>query len=915
METFQISRSAWLPFFRRFISLGCALGMAAMTTAPAATSDAVVPVQTFLPGVETPAPGPRGGHGFQVSASQDEVDLDFNDIAHEDDFVYIDLGSVNLKDYLPGGYVELTAEIDNPIAQFYFCTADPNNFWNTQNSLELRTKTLLQKGKQTYRIYLDNISPLFLNEPRHLFLQIANLGGATGPSLGQADIRISAVSLHPTVANWEDEKRAAYAAQYDWPRVDAIEPLYYEHEEKGVDWAPLASSPQLQPLSLNGGWKKKNFGEKTWDPAFLADEEYAQPAFDDANWDETVVPEPATPDQPTGYVWYRRSFTLPPALAGEYVLRLDDLADDGEIFLNGHRVGTQTSTENMFSWLTPKLRRGDENKSKGKSMLEYWEGQFTKFPGGQFPFDVSAVPTNAERIYIPMHFGNFPWPLAYRVTDLVKPGQNVVAVRTYGDPTTDFWILRGRQDRAAQHVFGILGNVTLASFRSPHIGTLQRTAPLEVAADGTAAHVFSCNVQDDPAGKVASIRFDCEGKTQTVPAPRNGEPAQAQFSLPAQFATYQVQASLLSADGTVLDRQQLSFHGTVIAVKDGQLLVNGDPFFIRGMNADPGVAFSTDWKLSNKEFLRRLDLYQRIGVNAIRVDFLEPGQFDEAFQHGIMVMPIFAIASTDWSINAFGQLSQPDYRLASDRQRRMTILLRDRQNILLWNSANELNHTPGYFDRPIIDQYLQAAYRAIRDNDPDRRPITYANVVEGRIGRDWNWVFYPGQDVVGLNTYILGPALTEDLGIYRAQTGGRPILFPEWGVPVKEKRKTQVDVWEKNIQDKWNVISHAKNVVGGFFYGDPSDVDGTRQEAFMRSLYQPYEITKNDNGVQFVNRDVAPMRNLTIQLEGSSDTLGKADVLAPGEGCSLTVPDGAAGTLDIRYETHHGLVHVFTQPL
>ncbi|MDR1284331.1 MAG: hypothetical protein LBK99_26490, partial [Opitutaceae bacterium] len=229
-------------------------------------------------------------------------------MANSDDYIAIDLGAVKLSGYEQGGYIEIETETDNPVLRLSPAIAEPGNFWGSRQNVE--GGAIIKPGARTYRFYLDGIAGWRTNAGRdNLYLFVQDLGGE---ARGSAHFKITRVTLKPPAADWRKQKAEAYAWQYDWPKVEKIEPLYYEHLERAVDWAQVSSSPTLVRISLDGAWKKKSFGEKTWDYGFLADEEYSETGYDDSGWDDINIPEPPAPDQPGGHFWYRREIELPP---------------------------------------------------------------------------------------------------------------------------------------------------------------------------------------------------------------------------------------------------------------------------------------------------------------------------------------------------------------------------------------------------------------------------------------------------------------------------------------------------------------------------------------------------------------------------------------------------------------------------
>ena len=883
------------------ILLAFCLAGAAMAAANDAKTLALWPDGSLVP---TPK---QGGKAFQVQTTKEQIVLKFSDIKSSDDYVFLDFGRAKLADLGEGGYVEVEAETDNPIARITVALADPDKFWETNQYLE--GNALMRAGRQTYRFYFSGLRPSRLvsgNDRLYVFIQ--DLGGE---ARGNATIKISKVVLGETVGGWLDEMKSTYARQYRWPEVEKIEPLYYEHLEKGVDWKQVSSDPSLTRLSLDGPWRKKFFGEKTWDYPFLADDQYAQPGYLDENWETVQVTEPSVPDQKGGYFWYRCVFDLPEDFPRKRVyLRLDDLADDARIYLNGKLVGTQTSTEKRLDWVA-------ENGSRKAFMFGVpvkkavmWQ-HFDRC-GVPFPFDEAAVPDGKNRLVLPIYSDDFEWPLAYDVTDYLQPGKNTLAIRLYGNPMRAWWIFRHRDDRAAKNIYGILAPVTLAGVARPQIESLVRIPPETVDGDAFALHRFQCVLRSGDESAIKEILFRCDGREIRVPF-EPGKAVSAEFRLPADFRNYVTEVFVIGQKGEVLDQRKLSFYGVVVEVKDRKLKVNGDPFFARGINSNSGVEFENDRTLTRKEFLRLLRQYQQLGVNALRIEGAS-WQLEEAFKHGMMVIPVTAAASTDLSIGVFGQLVEPDLRLACARQRLLGLLLNDSPNILMWNGSNEIHHTPGYADRKVMEDYLEGIRQAFRESDPYKRFVTHANLDQWR----QNWFFTEGQDIVGWNTYQSAEGIAAQLPEMEKEVGDRAIVVTEWGtLKGKPDREGKEDAWEKEMRDKWEVLSRAPGVVGMFLFPFHGELEDERGRAFVRSLLLPFTLKKLEDVVVFTNRSEAPMRKVNFQIVRGPDVSNVkwVDEIAPGASEKIPLPLQSGGVLEVRYDTHHGLNHYYSEVL
>lgn len=862
----------------------CLLTLAA-SLALAADPHALWPAATVPPQL-------HGKEAFTTTADGSALRVAFVDRDKQDDYAHLDLGTVDAPAWRDGGALEVDLELDRPVLRLTASLADPAAFWPTRTMLEGEMR--LDAGRQTVRIWLDRqpVRPPGAR-PDHLYLMLHDLGGE---ARGEAVVRLHGVRLLPGTGDWRAEKRAAYARQYRHPAFPRDEAVYRERLERAGSWAVAASAPGLRRATATA-WRRHDAGERSWDAAFLADTAFAAPGFDDAAWKPVDVPEALSDDQRGGHRLYRAVFDLPEGPRGRTWLRLDDICDWAEVWLNGVPVGTQTSVNKRLDWVVPEGSRFPFMAGKSAKQAMTWR-HFDRC-GIPWPFDSAAIPDDAQRLVLPLGWGAIDWPLAYEVGDVARPGRNVLAVRLYGNPMRGWWIYRHREDRAARNIHGILGEAMLAWGRPGGLATVLRDPPHEVGSDGTALHRFTATLQDGaPAG--ARLRVAVDGILAEVPAGQTAE-----LRLPAGFARRTARISLIGPDAREIDARELPFHTAVVAWGADGLRVNGDRFVVRGSNASMGVEWQNDRRTTAAEYQRHLDLLRDLGFNCIRVEGAAPWHLRQAFERGMMVLPVEPAASTDYGIQALGRFDDPDLQLATDRHRLLAIQLGEEANVLAWNIGNEIHHTPGYDDRQPLERYLDAARDAARGSDPYRRPTLFANLDTWR----QDWFFLGAQDIVGWNMYDSLDGFRACLDEIGRAAGGRTLLFTEIGLYAGEKdRKGREDVFEADFAERWRIATTDPRSSGAFNFPHHGELDDQRGRDFLRRLVLPVSLVHTASGLELRSTEPSPMRRVLIGGKPVAD-------LAPGAALALpALPAGA--TLAIAYETHHGLVHryVLTAP-
>ena len=214
----------------------------------------------------------------------------------------------------------------------------------------------------------------------------------------------------------------------------------------------------------------------------------------------------------------------------------------------------------------------------------------------------------------------------------------------------------------------------------------------------------------------------------------------------------------------------------------------------------------------------------------------------------------------------------------------MALELAKYPNILFWNSGNENHPTAGYNDKVLMDRYLAVARERLRGADPDRRPVTYANL--DTFGNFW--FFTAGQDVLGYNSYQFIPEFkTLAANIY--QRTKMPIVFCEWGFTENQTKGTRyrnenVEKWEREMREKLSLMRQCPGVVGGFLFPHHGELEDVRGREFLQEIMAPFKLTCENDSIKFENQDVAPLRKVSLLLVSPDNVISSewADELKPG---------------------------------
>jgi hypothetical protein len=176
-----------------------------------------------------------------------------------------------------------------------------------------------------------------------------------------------------------------------------------------------------------------------------------------------------------------------------------------------------------------------------------------------------------------------------------------------------------------------------------------------------------------------------------------------------------------------------------VRVSERQILVNGEPYIIKGVCYHP-VPKGSD-KRDFKNLKQDLALMKEAGINTIRVyePIAEKEVLDQIHRSGIKV------------IMGFGYNQGGTYDILSGTFIDYVNKFKDHEAILLWELGNEYNYHPEWFEGDVKNWYaaLHEASELIHKTD-SHHPVTTAH---GELPDALALSSCPGIDVWGMNVY------------------------------------------------------------------------------------------------------------------------------------------------------------------
>ncbi|MEX0332583.1 MAG: glycoside hydrolase family 2 TIM barrel-domain containing protein [Puniceicoccaceae bacterium] len=636
--------------------------------------------------------------------------------------------------------------------------------------------------------------------------------------------------------------------------------------------AALAGGESSRVLSLDGLWKFNWVSTPELRP-----ENFYQPDFDDETWDDLPVPSN----------WEMQGYGTPIYVSAGYPFKIDP-----------PRVTTEPP-EHYTSY----LERNPVGAYRRTFVLpDHWNDQriFIHFGGVQSAFRLWV---NGEEIGYSQ--GSMT-PAEFELTDALVPGENLLAVEVFrwSDGSyledQDMWRLSGiyrSVELFCTPVARISDFTVRTDLDANYEDAVLRIEPeLEVTGDlslegwTVQAMLHDANgnpVLPEPLSAEANLLLNKDYRARILVdrtpqrGPRRVGWLEATVTNPLKWTAetpnlYQLVLSLVDASGEVREVVSTNVGFRTVEIAGGQLLVNGKPVRLRGVNRhehDP----RTGHVMSEERMLQDILLMKQANVNAVRTAHYphSPRWYELCDKYGLYVMD-------EANIETHGLrgwlASQPNWASAFlDRAIRMAERDKNHPSIIFWSMGNESGYGPNFaaisswlreFDptRPI---HYEGAQGYLEPNKPPSYPGTPSTVDEpwrDPLTVDVISRFYPRVKQAYLN-----PGLSPESGVERAENArwirlldialdardNRPVLTSEYGHCMGNALG--------NLQDYWDEIYSHPRMLGGFIWDwadqgiYKSDSDGIEFIAYGGDFGDKPNLGAFClNGIVFADREVTP---------------------------------------------------------
>ena len=565
-----------------------------------------------------------------------------------------------------------------------------------------------------------------------------------------ASLVLLSASFAPSQTGPEDwENPAALHAGTEPPRADFVP---FPDAAAALRLGPK-ESPRY--VSLNGAWKFR------WTPR-PADRplDFWKPSVDVSGWKDTPVPSnwmfqgydipiyvnmtyefarnpkpPFVPHDHNPVGSYRRTFTVPAGWAGmDVYLRFGAVKSFFYVWVNGERVGFSKDSKT---------------------------------------------------------------PAEFDITKFLKPGENVLAAEVYrwSDGSylecQDFWRLAGIERDVCLYA---APKLRIRDFEvGAGLDDTYRHGRLDLAVELRAGGAGAAG-----SPSVSMTLFDAAGKkvlaaTRRAEAFENGR-AVVRFDGTLRDVRkwsaetphlYQLAVELRDASGKAVEAVASKVGFRRSEIKNGQLLVNGVPLLLKGVNRhehDP----QTGHVISEASMRRDIELMKQANINAVRTCHYpdDPRWYELCDAYGLYVVDEANIESHGLGYGAESLAKDPAWGPAHlDRVVRMVERDKNRASVIIWSLGNEAGDGVNF----------EQAYAWLKKRDPSR-PVQYERA-ELRAHTD---IYCPMYESI------------EALVKYASEKQARPLIQCEYAHSMGNSTG--------NLQDYWDAIESHDQLQGGFIW-------------------------------------------------------------------------------------------------
>jgi beta-galactosidase len=398
-------------------------------------------------------------------------------------------------------------------------------------------------------------------------------------------------------------------------------------------------------------------------------------------------------------------------------------------------------------------------------------------------------------------------PAEFNITKYVKQGENSIAVEVYrwcdGSylEDQDFWRLSGIERDVylyainKQHIANVISNASLdkSNYETGELNVQIETKGFSYKKSNNKLSVSLLDSSNNViySEEKTNIKGDYHSFKTRIPAVKK-------WSAEAPNL-YKLQLKLTDENGLVLDASSIKVGFRTSEIKNGQLLVNGKPILLKGVNRhehDPKEGHV----ISKESMIADIKDFKRYNINAVRTSHYPncPEWYSLCDEYGIYVMDEANIESHGVGYAQDKTLAhKPEFASQHlDRISRMANRDINHPSVIIWSMGNEAGAGDNF----------RNAYKWLKNFDTTR-PVHYELTNEKdtsykeRISDIVSWMY-------GKIPYIEKKHLSLEKD--KSPDEKRPFIWCEYSHAMGNSNG--------NFADNWKWIRSLDNVQGGFIW-------------------------------------------------------------------------------------------------
>lgn len=398
-------------------------------------------------------------------------------------------------------------------------------------------------------------------------------------------------------------------------------------------------------------------------------------------------------------------------------------------------------------------------------------------------------------------------PAEFNITKYLRKGKNILAAEVYRYSDGSYL-----EDQDTWRLSGIFRDVYIFSTPQVHLrdfyvrcdlddqyrdAVLKVTAKLHNYSDSrTASHTVDV-ILLAPDGKTVRTNPPMTGKVQNVPA-RTDRVIEMQTNItdPLKWTAetpnlYSVMLTVKDSSGKVTEVESCNFGFREVELKVGQMLINGVPILIKGVNRhenDP----DTGYYVSVESMVKDIKIMKQNNINAVRTCHYpnDPKWYALCDKYGIWLLDECNLETH--GVRTILPKDKPEWKAAClDRMISMVQRDKNHPSVIIWSLGNEA----GYIDNENSTHNAMADYA--RKADPTRL-VHFMSDVNGI------------DDIVASDIICPMYVSTERLVKWAGEDHPEPLIQCEYSYA----RGNAVG----NFQEYWDTYEKYKQLQGGFIW-------------------------------------------------------------------------------------------------